>query len=59
MGHVRQPRFGIPHGGCVIAVDIAEVALAVDQRIAHGEILRQPHQRVIDGLVAMRDGIYR
>ena len=48
-----QAAFGVAHGGGVIAVDIAEIALPVDQRIAHGEILRQAHQRVIDRLVAM------
>ncbi len=51
LGHAR---FGIAVGGRVIAVDIAEIALAVDQRIARGKILRQPHQRVVDRLVAMR-----
>ena len=49
-----QPRFGVAVGRGVIAVDIAEIALAVDQRIARGKILREPHQRVIDRLVAMR-----
>ena len=49
-----QPRFGVAHGGGVIAVDIAEIALPVDQRIALGEILREPHQRVVDRLVAVR-----
>ena len=56
----QQPRdfghacFGVAVGGGVIAVDIAEIALAVDQRIARGEILRQPHHGVVDRLVAMR-----
>ena len=49
-----QPRLGVAHGGSVIAVDIAEIALPVDQRIALREILREPHQRVIDRLVAVR-----
>ena len=53
LGGFRQAAFGVAHGGGVIAVDIAEIALAVDQRIAHGEFLRETHQRVIDGLVAM------
>src|SRR3546814_11404835 len=48
-----QARLGISHGGGVIAVDIAEVALAVDQRIALGEILGEPDHGVIDRLVAM------
>ena len=49
-----MPRFGVAHGGGIIAVDIAEIALPVDQRIALGEILREPHQRVIDRLIAVR-----
>ena len=52
--HLGQPALGVAHGGGVIAVDVAEVALAVDQRIAHGEVLGQPHQRVVDRLVAVR-----
>ena len=51
LGHAR---FGVAIGGGVIAVDISEIALPVDQRIARGEILRQPHQRVVNRLVAMR-----
>ena len=49
-----QARFGVAHGRRVIAVDVAEIALPVDQRIALREILREPHQRVVDRLVAMR-----
>ena len=54
LGDIGHPRFGVAHGGGVIAVDIAEVALPVNERIALREILRQPHQRVVDRLVAMR-----
>ena len=53
-GNRRHPRLGIAHGSRVIAVDIAEVSLTVYQRIADREFLRQPRQRVIDRLVAMR-----
>src|SRR3546814_8438620 len=49
-----QARLGVAHRGSVIAVDVAEIALAVDQREAQREILRQAHQGVIDGLVAVR-----
>ena len=49
-----QPRFGVTHGCRRIAVDRTEIALAVDQRQAHGKILRHAHQRVVDRLVAMR-----
>ncbi len=51
LGHAR---FGVAVGGGVIAVDVAEIALAVDQRVARGEILRQAHHGVVDRLVAMR-----
>ena len=49
-----QAGFGVPHRGCRIAVDRAEIALAVDQRHAHGEFLRHADHRVIDRLVAVR-----
>ena len=50
----RQPRLGIAIGGGIIAVDVAEIALPVDQRIAKGEILREADHRVIDARVAVR-----
>ncbi len=50
----RQLGLGVAHGGRVIAVDIAEIALPIDQRIALREILREPHQRVVNRLIAMR-----
>ena len=49
-----QPRLGIAVGRGIIAVDIAEIALAVDQRVARGKILGEAHQRVVDRLVAVR-----
>ena len=49
-----QARFGIPVGRRRIAVDRAEIALPVDQRHAHGEILRHPDHRVVNRLVAVR-----
>lgn len=51
---IRHARFGVAVGGRIIAVDIAKVALAVDQRVARGEILREAHHGVVDRLVAMR-----
>ena len=53
-GDFRQARFGVPHGRGRIAVDRAEISLAVDQRIAHVEVLRQAHQRGIDDRFAVR-----
>ncbi|MCY1525282.1 hypothetical protein D9M68_602560 [compost metagenome] len=48
-----QADFGVTHRRGVVAVDGAEVALAVDQHVAHGEILRHADDGVIDGLVAV------
>ncbi len=50
----RQARLGVPHGGGGIVVDGAEVALAVDERVAHREVLRHAHERVVDRRVAVR-----
>lgn len=51
---LRQPRLGVAIGGGIIAIDVAEIALPVDQRIAQREILREADHRVVDRLVAMR-----
>ena len=53
-GDVGHARFGVAVGGGVVAVDVAEIALPLDQRIARGEILGEPHQRLVDRLVAVR-----
>ena len=37
-----------------IAIDRAEIALPVDQRHAHGEILRHPDHRIVNRLVSVR-----
>ncbi len=54
MRDVGQPRFGVTHGGGVVAVHVAEVPLPVDQRVALGEVLRETHERIVDRLVAVR-----
>ena len=54
VGDLRQARLGVSVGGRGVAVDRAEVAVTVDEHIAHGEILRQTHHRVIHGRVAVR-----
>ena len=43
-----QAGLGVAHGRGIIAVDIAEIALAVDQRVALGEILGEADHRVVD-----------
>ena len=50
----RQAGLGVAHGGSAVTVDRAKVSLAIDQGIAHVEVLRQANQRVIDGCIAMR-----
>ncbi len=50
----RQPRFGVTHGGGVIAVDIAEIALPVHERVPRREILREADEGVVDGELPMR-----
>ena len=44
---------GVSVGGRRVAVDAAEVALAFDERGAHGEILRHADEGVVDGRVAV------
>ena len=53
-GNAGQPGFGVAHGRGRISVHRSEVALAVHQRVAHGEVLRHAHLGVIDGVIAMR-----
>ncbi len=53
-GDARQARLGIAHGRSAIAVTAAEVALAVNQRVPLGKVLRHAHQRVVGRLVAVR-----
>src|SRR5580700_7408927 len=44
----------VAHGGGRVVVDRAEVALAVDELVAHRELLRHAHERVVDSRVAVR-----
>jgi len=53
-GERGEPALGVPVGGGRVIAGGAEVALAVDQRHAHRPRLGQPHQRVVDGRVAVR-----
>ena len=54
LGDCGETRFRVPHGCGHIAVDGAEVALAVDQRITHVEVLRHAHECVVNRRVAVR-----
>ena len=50
----REARLGVAHRRRAVAVARAEVALAVDQRVAQREVLRHAHERVVRRLVAVR-----
>ena len=54
LGQPGEADLGVPHGRRRVAVDRAEVALAVDQGVAHGEVLRHADRGVVDRLVAVR-----
>ena len=54
LGELREARLGVAHGGGRVVVDRAEVALPVDERVAERERLREPDERVVDRLVAVR-----
>ena len=50
----RQPALGVAHRGRRVVVERAEVALAVDERVAQRERLRHADEGVVDRLIAMR-----
>ena len=50
----RHADFRIAHGGSVVAVDRAEVALSIDQHVAQAEILRHADDGVVDRGIAVR-----
>jgi hypothetical protein len=54
LGDLGEAGFGVTVGGGRIAVDRAEVALRVDQRVAHDPGLGHADERVVDGGVAVR-----
>ena len=49
-----EPRLGVARGRRRVAVDRAEIALPVDQRRAHREILRHAHERIVDRQISVR-----
>ncbi len=51
---LRKPRLRVTHGRRAVAVHRAEVALALHQQRAGGEVLRQTHHGVVDRAVAVR-----
>ena len=53
-GGLGQAALGVAHGGRGVAVDVAEVAVTVDERGAHGEPLRQADHGLVDRGVTVR-----
>ena len=53
-GDRGEARLRVAHRGRAVAVDRAEVALAVDERVAHREVLGEPDEGVVQGDVAVR-----
>ena len=51
VGEPGHAHLGVTHGGGAVAVDGTEVALAIHQHMAHGEILGHAHDGVVDGTV--------
>ena len=59
VGHQRfgerfELGFRVPVGRGTIAVDAAEIALPVDERVPHVEVLREAHEGVVRRRIAMR-----
>ena len=52
-GDAREARLRVAHGRRRVALDRAEVALAVDQRVAHVEVLRHAHEGGVDDGLAV------
>src|SRR5216684_2211059 len=50
----RQARFRVPHRRGWIAINGSEISLSIDQRVAHVEVLRLPHQRRVNHRFAVR-----
>ena len=54
VAELRHARLGVTVGRGGIAIDRAEVAVAVDQHVTHGKVLRKADHCVVDGSVAVR-----
>jgi hypothetical protein len=52
-GQPGEPALGVTHGRRRIVVDVPEVPLAVDERVAHRERLSEADERVVDRRIAV------
>jgi hypothetical protein len=53
LGDIGHAGFRVAIGRGTVAIDVAEIALALDQRIAGGKVLGETNQGVVDRLVAV------
>ena len=53
-GDLGHSRFRVTHGGCAVTVHGTEVAVPVDQGLAHVPVLRHVDQSAVDGTVTVR-----
>jgi hypothetical protein len=53
-GQRRHAALGVPGGGGRVVTGGAEVALALDQRVAHAPVLHEAHEGVVDRGVTVR-----
>ncbi len=53
LAHLRQTALGVTHGSSRISIDRAEVALSVNQRIAHVPLLSHAYEGSIYRTVTM------
>ncbi len=54
VAELRHARLGVSISRRRVAVDGAEVAVPVDEHVAHGKVLRKAHHCVVDGGVTVR-----
>ena len=52
-GDLTQTCLGITHGRLLVTIDRTEVAVSIDQHVAHVEVLRQMDHGVVNGRVTM------
>ena len=51
---LAHARLGVAHGGGIVAIHGAEIALPIHQQIAHGKALRHAHHAVVHSVIAVR-----
>ena len=57
LADARQPHLRVAHGRSGVVVVATEVALTIDERVAHREVLGQPDGSVVNRLLAVWMGL--